>query len=54
MEAHNSYIQTILNLRLSTPDTLTISIHYDLDTEHGMEFKFVNNQLENVAGIAET
>jgi len=54
VESHNPYIQTMLNLRVSTPDTLTLSIHYDLDTEHGMEFKFVNNQLERVAGIAET
>ena len=48
VESHNPYIQTMLNLRVSAPDTLTLSIHYDLDTEHGMEFKFVNNQLERV------
>ncbi|MBJ9952484.1 MULTISPECIES: hypothetical protein [unclassified Acinetobacter] len=54
VEAHNSYIQTMLNLRVSSPDTLRLCIHYDLDTEHGMEFKFVNDQLESVAGIAET
>ncbi|MCU4416815.1 DUF6985 domain-containing protein [Acinetobacter bereziniae] len=54
VESHNPYIQTMLNLRLSSPDILRLSIHYDLDTEHGMEFKFVNDQLETVAGIAET
>lgn len=54
VESHNPYIQTMLNLRVTTPNTLILSIHYDLDTEHGMEFKFVNNQLEIVGAIAET
>lgn len=54
VEAHNPYIQTLLNIRITTPHTLRLSIHYDLDTEHGLEFKFVNNQLEKVDGIATT
>jgi len=54
VEAHNAYIQTLLHLRVSSPNTIRISIHYDLDTEHGLEFKFVDNQLKAVGGIAET
>ena len=54
VNAHNSYIQTMLHLRVSTPNTIRILIHYDLDTEHGLEFKLENNELIQVGGIAET
>ena len=51
---HNLYIRHLLNIRVSRNKTVRLVIRYDLDTEHGMEFKFVDNQLIQVAGIAET
>lgn len=54
VEQHNPYIRNLLNIRISERQTIRLAIRYDLDTEHGMEFKFINNQLVKVAGIAET
>ncbi len=51
---HNDYIKDILNLRVLDDQTIKLTIRYKLDTEHGLEFKFVNGQITNVAGIAET
>lgn len=54
VEKHNPYLKNIGYLRLDLGSTLRMSIHYDLDTEHGLEFKFVNGQLANIGGIADT
>jgi hypothetical protein len=53
-EKHNKYIKEIIYLRILSEKTIKISIHYQLDTEHGLEFKFVNGQITDVGGIAET
>ncbi|MCH5717116.1 hypothetical protein [Niabella hibiscisoli] len=34
--------------------TIRLIIRYELDEEHGLEFKFVDDQIEQVGGIAET
>lgn len=54
VEKHNEYIKELLHLRISKGGTITISIRYKLDTEHGIEFKFVNGRIEKVGGIADT
>ncbi len=54
IEKHNSYILDLLNIRIGADQTVRLAINYQLDTEHGLEFKFVNNELVDVAGIAET
>ncbi|MDV7697847.1 hypothetical protein N6B72_13035 [Chryseobacterium soli] len=54
VEKHNEYIKELLHLRISKGGTITISIRYKLDTEHGIEFKFMNGRLEKVGGIADT
>jgi hypothetical protein len=54
VEQHNEYIKELLYLRISKENTITISIRYKLDTEHGIEFKFVNGRIEKVGGIANT
>ncbi|RKG32099.1 hypothetical protein D7V32_06770 [Acinetobacter tianfuensis] len=54
IEQHNFYIRNLLHIRISDRQTVRLAIRYDLDTEHGMEFKFIGNQLVKVAGIAET
>lgn len=54
VEKHNSYILDLLNIRIGADQTVRLAINYQLDTEHGLEFKFVANELVDVAGIAET
>ncbi|MGI4872420.1 MAG: DUF6985 domain-containing protein, partial [Janthinobacterium lividum] len=54
VEKHNPYIKDIGYLRLSDGGILRITIHYDLDTEHGLEVKFVNGQVADTGGIADT
>ena len=54
VEKHNDAIKDMTALRVSGGKTLRLSIRYLLDTEHGLEFKFVDNQLVKMAGIAET
>ena len=51
---HNKNIKEIIYLRVLNEKTIKLSIRYKLDTEHGLEFKFVGGQLVNVGGIAET
>ena len=41
-------------LRISDNKTIRVTIRYKLDTEHGIEFKFVDGQIEDVGGISET
>lgn len=51
---HNEYIKEIMYLRVLSNETIKLSIRYKLDTEHGLEFKFVSGQITNIGGIAET
>ena len=51
---HAAYLQDVGYLRVSDADTLRLVIHYDLDPEHGLEAKFVANELVEIEGIAET
>ncbi|OXB25364.1 hypothetical protein B0A80_01590 [Flavobacterium tructae] len=54
LDKHNEYIKEIMYLRVLDEKTIKVSIRYKLDTEHGLEFKFVGGQIKNVGGIAET
>lgn len=53
-EQHFAYLQDVACLRLSEARTLRFVIHYGLDSEHGLEVKFVANTLADIGGIAET
>jgi|GEM_PF-202255 len=53
-EQHFAYMQSVSYLRVSDGQTLRLVIHYDLDTEHGLEVRFVANELVALGGIAET
>ena len=54
IEKHNPYILDLLNIRIGADQTVRLAIDYQLDPEHGLEFLFINNELVDVAGIAET
>ncbi len=54
IEKHNEYIKEIMFLRILENDTIKLSIRYQIDTEHGLEFRFENGQIVTVGGIAET
>jgi hypothetical protein len=54
VEKHNEYIKEIMYLRILDEKTIKVSIRYTLDTEHGLEFKFVDGKIQNIGGIAET
>ncbi|MEN4761044.1 hypothetical protein ABEG63_11975 [Chryseobacterium sp. C39-AII1] len=54
VEKHIIFIKELNSLRISKNKTIRLSINYQLDTEHGLEFKIVDNQIEMVGGIAET
>jgi len=53
-EKHFEYMKDIEYLRITDGKTIYMPIHYKLDTEHGLEIKFVNNKIADIAGIAET
>lgn len=53
-DQHAAYLQSVSMLRVSGAQTIWLVIHYDLDTEHGLEVKFVNNTLADLGGIADT
>ncbi|WP_264550715.1 DUF6985 domain-containing protein [Flavobacterium sp. N2038] len=53
-EKHNAYIKDIMYVRILDDKTIKVTIRYKLDTEHGIEFKFVEGQIEDVGGISET
>ncbi|RYG19332.1 MAG: hypothetical protein EOO07_07060 [Chitinophagaceae bacterium] len=54
IEKHNEYIKEIMFLRVLNENALKLSIRYQIDTEHGLEFRFENEQIVAVGGIAET
>ena len=54
VDKHNENIKEIMYLRVLDDKTIKLSIRYKLDTEHGLEFKFVGGQITNVGGIVET
>ncbi len=53
IEKHNDYIKDLLYLRILDDKTIIVTIRYKLDTEHGIEFKFVDGQIDAVGGISE-
>lgn len=53
-DQHLAYLQSVSMLRVSDEQTVRLVIHYDLDSEHGLEAKFVNNTLTDLGGIADT
>lgn len=54
VEKHNPHLQDLKYIRVTEGNTIRLSLDYSLDTEHGLEFKFINNNLEKVGGIADT
>ncbi|MCC6287878.1 MAG: hypothetical protein IT249_08335 [Chitinophagaceae bacterium] len=54
VDKHNEYIKEIMYLRVLDDKTIKVTIRYKLNTEHGLEFKYVDGQIENVGGIADT
>lgn len=54
VEKHNPYIKSLKYLRITDKKTIQLSIAYELDPEHGLEFKFVGNRIVAVGGIADT
>ena len=54
IEKHNEYIKEIMFLRILEDDNIKLSIRYQIDTEHGLEFRFENGQIVAIGGIAET
>ena len=54
VDKHNENVKEIMYLRVLDDKTIKLSIRYKLDTEHGLEFKFVGGQITNVGGIVET
>ena len=53
-DQHAAYLQTVSLLRVTQEQTIRLVLHYDLDTEHGLEARFANNMLTELGGIAET
>jgi len=53
-EHHFQYMQDVVYLRVVSNHNIIISIHYELDTEHGIEIRLENNQVLHIGGIADT
>ncbi|GAA4023416.1 hypothetical protein GCM10022409_04080 [Hymenobacter glaciei] len=53
-DQHASYLQKWSMLRVTEQQTIRLTLHYDLDIEHGLEAKFVNNVLVELGASAET
>ena len=54
-EKHFEYMKEIHGyIRVLPDNTLKIPIYYDLDSEHGLELKIVNNKVAAIGGIGET
>ncbi|MDA6069097.1 hypothetical protein NJT12_05645 [Flavobacterium sp. AC] len=53
-EKHFEYIKDVIYIRILKRNTIQILIRYDLDIEHGLEFKIRNNKIVAAGGIAET
>ncbi|OXA86603.1 DUF6985 domain-containing protein [Flavobacterium hercynium] len=53
VDKHNYAIKEIMFLRVLDEKTIKLSIRYELDTEHGIEFRFEDGKITAVGGIAE-
>ncbi len=51
---HFVYMKEIKYIRILDGDAIQIVFNYELDTEHGLEIKLINNKITNIGGIAET
>ncbi|EDM34417.1 hypothetical protein PBAL39_19040 [Pedobacter sp. BAL39] len=54
IDKHDPYIKELMYLRVLEGHTVKLTIRYELDTEHGMEFRFENGLIAAVGGIATT
>jgi hypothetical protein len=52
-EKHFEYMKKIINIQIVENQILFITIHYSLDTEHGLGLKIANNKVVAVDGIGE-
>ena len=53
-DTHFQYMKDLLYIRISDDGVIRILIHYNLDTEHGLEIKIQGNKVVAVGGISET
>ena len=53
-EKHNQYIKELMYLRVLEDKIIKLSIRYELDTEHGLEFRLMDGTITTIGGIAET
>ena len=53
-EAHAAHLGKLQRLQVTGKETVRLVYRYALDTEHGLELKFVKGKLKAVGGIAET
>lgn len=51
---HDGYLTELKYLRISDNQVLRITLDYELDQEHGLEFRFEAGTLAEVGGIATT
>ena len=54
IEKHAAYMQNVIYIRISDNGIIRIPIRYELDEEHGLEFKIQSNRVVQVEGIANT
>lgn len=54
VEKHNAYIKELMAIRFLPGGGIIVPIHYNLDVEHGLEFRFTNGVITDVGGIAQT
>lgn len=53
-EKHFALIKDLLYIRVLKDGNIQIPIHYQIDTEHGIEIRLENNRIIKIGGIAET
>ena len=53
-EAHRKHLGEVQRVQVTHKGTVRLVFRYSLDTEHGLELKFVNGQFKAIGGIAET
>jgi hypothetical protein len=53
-EAHRKHLGKLQRLHVTDKGAVRLVFRYSLDTEHGLELKFVNGKFKAIGGIAET
>lgn len=53
-DEHFQYMNVIKYIRLLPEKTILLLFKYELDTEHGLEIRIIDNAISSIGGIAET